>query len=91
MAATMCYLELHLPEWFEFQFQTERGVWMGETRCLASHFVRNQDGSYVGSAGGSPIWFRCVERHVDHFVHVDGTGRRFRYRLLALPSEPEGL
>ena len=45
---------------------------MEEAVCLANHFNRLEDGSYVGDAGGSPIWFRCVERHDDHFVHVDG-------------------
>jgi len=82
------YLPLEMSERFEFQF-FERGVWMGEAQCLARDFTRNEDGSYVGSAGGSPIWFRCVEKRDDGFIHVDGTGRRFIYRLLPLPVPPE--
>lgn len=77
-----------MPSHFMFQFQTKRGTWMEEAVCRAKHFNRLEDGSYVGDAGGSPIWFRCVERHDDHFVHVDGGGRRFRYRLL--PVEEDG-
>lgn len=69
------YIEIHLPRHFMFQFRTPRGTWMEEAVCLAEHFTRNPDGSYVGNAGGSPIWFRCTEKHRDHFVHVDGTGR----------------
>jgi hypothetical protein len=80
------YLELELPERFEFQF-FENGHWIGEAICLASHFTRNDDGSYVGSAGGSPIWFRCIAKHPEHFIHVDGTGALFVYRLRPVPLE----
>jgi hypothetical protein len=68
---------------FEFRF-FEAGEWWGETRTEARRFTRQDDGSYVGDAGGSPIWFRCVEQPQDYFIHVDGTGERFVYRLLAL-------
>ncbi len=57
------YLEIDVPDHFMFQFKTPHGTWMEEAVCLADHFTRNPDGSYVGSAGGSPIWFRCTEKH----------------------------
>jgi hypothetical protein len=82
-------MSLNLPERFEFQF-FENGSWWGEARGLATDFIRNDDGSYVGRAGGSPIWFRCIAKHPDHFIHVDGTGALFVYRLLPLPPRSEG-
>lgn len=75
------YLPLDLPERFEFQFLSG-GTWWGEATCEARQFERLEDGSYVGSAGGSPIYFRCIENHLSHFIHVDGTGRTFVYRLV---------
>lgn len=77
-------MPLDLPPRFEFQF-FENGSWWGEAQCLATQFTRMDDGSYVGSAGGSPIWFRCIAKHRDYFIHVDGTGTLFVYRLLPLP------
>ncbi len=82
------YLEIDLPEWFEFQF-FENGTWFGEARCLAEDFTRMDNGGYVGSAGGSPIYFRCVAKNPDHFIHADGGGSLFVYRLLPLPDDPE--
>jgi len=79
------FLDLELPERFEFQFIGPQGDWWGEAQMLASQFARQPDGSYCGSAGGSPVWFRCVQRHDGYFIHVDGGGRLFAYRLLPLP------
>lgn len=89
MASPQKYLELEMPERFEFQFWNEETQsWWGEAQYLAAHFNRLEDGSYVGTAGGSPIWFRCVEKLPDgSFIHIDrgGEGDRYRYRLLELP------
>lgn len=82
------YLDLDLPEHFMFQIKTERGEWWEQAVCSADQFARNDDGSYLCTMLGSPIWFRCIERHRDHFVHVDGGGHRFEYRLLRI--EPDG-
>ena len=71
------------------QVEARPGRWLEEAVCLRRYFNHLSDGSYCGSAGGSPIWFRCVERHADHFVHVDGGGRQFKYRLL--PIGPDGV
>jgi len=89
------FLDVELPEHFMFQAQVRGGAWLEEAVCLARHFNRLPDGSYCGNAGGSPIWFRCVEHRDNYFVHVDGGGRRFNYRLLPIPPDgvielPEG-
>ena len=76
-----------MPERFEFQFIGPDGTWWGEAQCTSSQFNHLEDGSYCGSTGGSPIWFRCVERHDGYFIHVDGGGRLFAYRLLPLPAD----
>jgi hypothetical protein len=68
-----------MPDRFLLQFRTEDGGWMDEAVCLARRFERRADGSYVCSEFSSGLWIRCVEKHDDHFVHLDGTGRRHRY------------
>ncbi len=82
------YLDLDLPERFMLQIKTERGEWWEQAVCRPEQFARDEDGSYVCTTLGSPIWLRCVEKHRDHFVHVDGGGERFEYRLLRI--EPDG-
>lgn len=82
------YLDLDLPERFMLQFRTQGGDWMEEAVCLAAHANRLEDGSYAIGTDGTGIMIRCVEKHRDHIVHVDGTGERFEYRLLAV--EPDG-
>lgn len=72
-----------------------RALWTEEAVCLAEHFVRQEDGSYRGTAGGSPIWLRCVCVHEDYFLHVDGGRRLYYYRLLSVNVDgtidlPEG-
>ena len=70
------------------QVKTRDGSWLEEAVCLSENAGRLEDGSYAVNTGGVGIMFRCVEKHGDHFVHVDGGGRRFEYRLLAV--EPDG-
>ena len=77
-----------MPGRFALEFQTGDGTWMEEAGCLAREFERLPDGSYICSSGSSATWIRCVERHDDHFVHVDGDGERHRYRLVPLPIAP---
>ncbi len=83
------YLPVEMPERFALEFQDDDGDWMVEAVCLANMFDRLDDGSYIWSHFGSGLWIRCVEKHDDHFVHVDGGGDRFRYRLVALPPVPD--
>lgn len=82
------YLDLDLPEHFMLQIKTEQGEWWEQAVCRADQFARLDDDTYICRSVGSPIWLRCVEKHRDHIVHVDGTGKRFEYRLLAV--EPDG-
>ncbi len=80
------FLELDMPERFMFQFY-ENGSWIEEAVTERARFNRQPDGSYAGDAGGSPIWFRCVCDHGDYFIHMDGGGGLFYYRLLAIGSD----
>jgi hypothetical protein len=63
-------------------------------RPVSPPWVRLQRRTH-SSAGSSDSPSVCVEHHDGHFVHVDGTGERFRYRLLPIPPNgvielPEG-
>lgn len=83
------YLDLDLPEHFMLQIKTEHGEWWEQAICLAERFSRDEEGAYGCLGQGSPIIFRCVEKIDDvHFVHQDGGGDRFEYRLLKI--EPDG-
>ena len=75
-----------MPERFELQFLHEDGSWWSEAICRARRFERLADGSYVCSEFSSGLWIRCVLKHDDHFVHLDGTGKRRRYRLVPLST-----
>lgn len=83
------YLDIELPERLELQFWNEdTQSWWGEVICLARHFSRDENGTYINTMGGSALWFRCVEYLEDgSFIHIDGGGhgRRHRYRLPPLP------
>jgi hypothetical protein len=73
----------------------EVGEWVEEAVTERERFSRQPDGSYAGDAGGSPIWLRCVCDHGDYFIHMDGGGGLFYYRLLAIGPDgtivlPEG-
>jgi hypothetical protein len=71
-----------MPDRFELQVQLDDGEWLTEAVAAAADFYRLQDGSYICSSGASGLWIRCIECHEDYFIHVDGGGDRFRYRLL---------
>ena len=81
-----------MPERFELQFLHGDGTWWSEATCLARRFERLTDGSYVCSEFSSGLSIRCVERHDDYFVHLDGAGSRHSYRLapVAMPTRAEG-
>ncbi len=83
------YLDLGLPERFALAFQTDDGSWMTEAIGFARQFDRLEDGSYIYSGGGSTLWPRFIEHHTDHFIHVDGGGDPFTYRILP-PSGVNG-
>lgn len=70
------------------QVRGANGDWIEEAVCLAENASRLADGSYAVGTRGVGIMFRCVEKHAGHFVHIDGGGNRFVYRLL--PIEPDG-
>lgn len=80
------YLELDFPERFDLQVE-EEGSWFSIVAAGADEFEHQPDGSYVCSPGYTLVFLRCIEKHEDHFIHVDGDGkgRRFKYRLVALP------
>ena len=68
------YLSVEMPERFALEFQTDDAEWMTEATCSADMLDRLEDGSYICSHFSSGLRIRCVERHEDHFIHVDGGG-----------------
>lgn len=84
------YLELDFPEHFDLQV-FENGAWVSIVAAGADEFERQPDGSYVCSPGYTLVFLRCVEKHDNYFVHVDGggQGQRFKYRLVPLPAIDE--
>lgn len=85
------YLGITLPEHFVLETLTEHGNWLEYGVYFAKDWKRFDDGSYGwGGLGWSPTYIRCVAHHGDHFEHVDGTGRHFRYRIRAVPMPDEG-
>ncbi|MFN8113180.1 MAG: hypothetical protein U0R51_08265 [Solirubrobacterales bacterium] len=83
------YRDVEMPDQFLLEFRTDDGTWIEEARCRRDEFVRLDDGAYICSSGGSGTWIRCVEYLDEGFVHVDGGGDRFVYRLVPLPPLPD--
>lgn len=79
------YLDVRMPEHFLLETQAKDGDWIEEARCRRAEFERDEDGAYISASGGSATWIRCVEYLDEGFVHVDGGGDRFIYRLVPLP------
>ena len=77
-----------MPRRLALESQTDDGDWMLEAICLAEHFERLADGSYICSEFSSGLWIRCIAHHDGWFEHVDGGGGIYRYRLIPLPLEP---
>jgi len=87
------YLDINLPERFVLETLTERGTWLEYGVYFAKDWKRFNDGSYgCGGLGWSPTYIRCVAHYGDHFEHVDGTGKHFRYRIrsVPMPRNPDG-
>lgn len=68
---------------------TDSGEWLAGNSYLREDCERLHDGSYVcgGRGGGSPQWIRCVAHLPDSFIHLDGGGRPWRYRLTAVVDQ----
>lgn len=82
------YLDLDMPEHFLLEVRADDGTWIEEARCRRTEFERLDDGAFICSSGGSATWIRCLEHLDNGFVHVDGGGNRFVYRLVPLPPLP---
>lgn len=78
---------MELPEHFVVEVVMDAGGWLAGNGYLREDCERREDGSYAcGSrSGGSPQWIRCVAHLPDSFIHLDGGGRPWRYRLVAQP------
>lgn len=81
------FLDVELPEHFVVEVVTDGGEWLGGNGYLAQDCRRLDDGSYACGHrfGGSPQWIRCVAHLPDSFIHLDGGGRAWRYRLVEQP------
>src|SRR4051794_41882799 len=82
------YLAVNFPARFALEVQLDNGVWITEVTATPNDFDRLADGSYICSSGASGLWVRCIEDRGEHFIHVDGSGERFRYRLVDLDGPP---
>lgn len=78
------YLPIDLPEQFVLETRAFDGRWVRLGAGRRDRFIRESDGSYVCSDGGSPLFLRCVARHGDGIECVDGLGDRHIYRLRPL-------
>ena len=83
------YLDLGMPECFRLDVQTDTGEWLEEAFCWRRDFERLPDGSYVFADQSSRLILRCVADRGDHFLHMDGGGNLFYYRLVPMP-QPSG-
>ncbi len=83
------FLDIELAEAFVVESLTESGTWIDGNGYLAEDCNRLEDGTYCCGhrGGGSPLWIRCVTHLEDSFISLDGGGRPFRYRLVAV-SKP---
>lgn len=80
------FLEVAIPPQFVVESLDDHGAWVAGNGYLAEDCARLDDGSYCcgNRSGGSPLWIRCVAVLDDSFIHLDGGGRPFRYRLVAV-------
>ncbi len=91
------FLDVELPEHFIVEVVTDAGSWVAGNGYLRADCHQAPTGEYVCGhrSGGSSQWIRCVAHLPDSFIHLDGGGRSWRYRLVPqappsdLASEPE--
>ena len=83
------FLEVELPEHFVVEVVMDNGGWRGGNSYLQEDCEQLDDGSYIcgGRGGGSPQALRCIAHLPDSFIHLDGGGRPWRYRLAAVVDE----
>jgi hypothetical protein len=61
-------------------------AWIDWGRYQAADFARCDDGAYVNTMAGSPMWIRCLRQDGSVVYVVDGQGDPYTYRLVAFPS-----
>jgi hypothetical protein len=82
------FLNIRLPEEFVLEVETKDGRWIDWGLFRRDLFQRLEDGTYVCAGHGwSPLFLRCLEQRGDLIDVVDGTGKRFTYRLVPFPSD----
>jgi hypothetical protein len=86
------FLAVEFPDHFVVESVSDSGHWIDGNGYLGQDCKHLEDGSYVCGhrGGGSPLQIRCIAYLPDSFIHLDGGGRPFRYRLVAQPMlEPD--
>ena len=84
------FLDIKMPEEFVLECLDSEGNWIDLRLCHAQDFGRLEDGTYVHSTGGSPLFLRCLRQDGRVIYVVDGGGDPYTYRLYPFPSERYG-
>lgn len=81
------YLDIDMPERFVLECLTDTGAWIDWGLSHADVFQQDDDGTYVFSGDGSPLYLRCQRQDGCVIYVVDGAGDPYTYRLVPLPRD----
>lgn len=81
-----------MPEQFILECLTSEGEWIDHGVYDAMAFERTQEGAYLCSGSGSPMYLRCVRQDGCVLYVLDGGFQPYTYRMVPFPGEgPSGL
>jgi hypothetical protein len=67
---------------------TDTGAWIDWGRYDADVFRQDDDGTYVSSGDGSPLYLRCQRQDGRVIYVLDGAGDPYTYRLVPSLTTP---
>lgn len=76
-----------MPALFVLEYLDAHGRWGDWGVYRACDFSHQEDGAYVNTLNGSPLWLRCVRQDGEVVYCVDGAGDPYTYRLQSFPNE----
>jgi len=80
------YRDIDMPDQFVLECLTDTGAWIDWGIYRADGFARGEDGTYLYSGDGSPLYLRC-RRQDGCVIYVDdGAGDPYTYRLVTYPG-----
>lgn len=80
-------IDVAMPEEFVLECLTADGEWIDWGIYRAIDFEREEDGAYLNTIDGSPLWLRCLRQDGRVIYCIDGGGDPYTYRLHSVPSE----